>query len=137
MKEENINKLRFAVIDASLVASFLMPDEQGDFALKIFDRNTLGKLKLLSTFLLPFEVSNLLFAAVRSKRVDKNLALKLLKRFLKFKIELLPVDYERVLTTSIDCEISVYDASYLFLAEKEKLQLLTLDRRLKSFTDQN
>ena len=41
------------------------------------------------------------------------------------------VNYENVVDLAILHKLSVYDASYLFLAKKYKCRLMTLDKRLE------
>lgn len=125
------------VIDSSFVLCYLMPDEKDAQVQAIFDEYEAGKLKLISTFLLPFEVLNGLYAATVSKRIDLRLAKRLTAEFLIFPIKLVGVDYLETLSIAHRHSLTVYDASYLWLAKQKKLPLLTLDSHFKKLVKRN
>lgn len=119
-----------AVIDASFLLCYLLPDENIDKIQRVFDRYKKGELLLISTHLLYFEVLNGLNAAILSKRLDFSLAKELIYEFLKLTIRVEKVDYIDVFDTVVKNNISIYDAAYLQLAVIKKITLLTLDKRL-------
>lgn len=128
-KHENL-----AVIDASFILCYLLPDERiAQVESKINDFKQ-GTLKLISSQLLNFEISNGLYAAVLFKRINSQLATELLTQFLRLPIELENVNFEEALSLAVKRKISVYDASYAYLALSKDLHLLTLDKKLKTIT---
>ena len=119
------------VIDASAVLARLLPDEKTPREIKnIFRQYQSEKLVLVAPNLLPYEVGNALRSLTLSHRIPTDLAPALFEDFLNLRISYVEIDFNRVLSLAISAKISVYDASYLFLARKLNANLLTLDKRL-------
>ncbi|KKR84303.1 MAG: hypothetical protein UU32_C0047G0008 [Candidatus Woesebacteria bacterium GW2011_GWB1_41_10] len=120
------------VVDASIIIAAILPDEElqesfGEY-LGLFEN---GKISLISPEILKYEVANGLKSAFRQRRIDKNLAERLFQNFLKMGIRYVAIDYQEVLTVSLEeKDLSFYDASYVFLARANKCRFLTLDTRL-------
>lgn len=119
------------VIDASFLLAYLFPDEDIKKVQQVFDLYKAGKIKLIAPLILPFEIFNGLQSGILTKRVDKEIVEQLGGKFIELDIELREVEYLAVLALAIKSQISFYDASYLYLAKEHKLELLTLDERLK------
>lgn len=66
-----------------------------------------------------------------SKRIDEDKAKILTSDFQALDIKLQVIDLEETLYLSLEKNCSVYDASYLYLTQKNSIPLLTLDRKLK------
>lgn len=126
MLEENSKRF---IIDASFLVSYLLPDERTQHTEKIFKAYAQGEITFFSSPLLPLEVANSLRHAV-PKRITKEQAISLFDDFIDYKIELLPLDETEILALSLEHKLTVYDTSYLWLARKKKLPLLTLDTKL-------
>ena len=132
MQVGNINLPKSkAVVDASFVVSFLLPDESLETVTEVFYKNTEGNLTLISTTLLPYEVLNSLKFAFLRRRISKLLADKLARDFFKLLVDLEAVNFTEVFKLSLEKNITIYDASYLYLSLENKAPLLTLDRKLK------
>jgi len=114
-------KISTAVIDASYVMSWLLPDE---------NTPTKNPVKKLAPSLLTYEVVNALKSAVVQKRIDSIMAKELLKEFEGWEVRFLPVNMTEVMVLAIDNKLSGYDASYVWLAREKRCQLLTWDRGL-------
>lgn len=119
------------IIDASFVLAFLLPDERQTEAIEIFDQYTSGKIELIAPNLLPYEIINGLKGAVLRKRINFQTTTKLIEQFLELIIPTRDIDLEKVLEISVKKDLSVYDASYLWLAQVNKVPLLTLDQKLR------
>lgn len=128
---ENTKSSTF-VVDASFILSALLPDEHAAKTDIVFEKFASGKITLQSSFLLPFEVLNGLKIAILRKRITSKQARVLAKSFLGWDILLEKVEFLKVLALSLKEDITVYDASYLWLAQKEKIRLFTLDKNLAS-----
>lgn len=124
-----------SVIDASFVLDFLLPDEQTARVLDIFEDYKKKDVSFVSSPILQFEVTNSLKYAVGSKRITKQDASKILLIFLDLRIEFIEVDIKECLELSFERDLSVYDASYLYLSQKYDVPLLTLDKKLKSIVN--
>lgn len=119
-----------AVVDASYILAFLLPDEHIDRVDRVFDAYQEGKISLVSTLLLPFEVFNGLASAVKQKRLTQKSAVKLGQGFLELSIAFEPINYVDALELALNNKLSVYDGAYLLLAQQNRLKLLTCDDRL-------
>ena len=106
------------VLDASMVAAWLMPDEQTPETDALLD-------------LLRHEIRSLFLAAVKRRRVRENFLPWAMERFNQLPLRHLgPGDDHAVLTLARVHQLSAYDAAYLALAVSERAALATLDRKL-------
>jgi predicted nucleic acid-binding protein len=115
-------KTKWVVVDSSYILDLLFPDE--------------GKTKIrpgnmVAPRLLVYEVVNAIKMAIKRERIEEDLALALLAEFEEWRVELKDVELSRVLDLALKNDLSVYDASYLYLAKKMKCELLTWDRKLR------
>lgn len=117
------------VVDASMAACWLMPDE--------FDAIAVSALRLvdegdvIAPALWWFEVRNLLIMNERRGRLSNEQsedALALLQR-LKIGLDRFP-DEHKILNFASKHRLTVYDAAYLELAVRKEIPLATLDNRL-------
>ncbi len=120
------------VVDGSFLLAFLLPDEHTKQVDTFFEQLKTINIELIAPTILPYEVVNGIRFAVKSKRLDQALATKLIRVYLDLPVSLLSVDYGHVYTLSRKHNLTVYDASYLWLAKTKHLQLLTLDKTLQN-----
>ena len=119
------------VVDASLLAAWLLPDEASAGSEALFGR--LSDEIMLAPDLLRHEVRSLLVNAVRRKRVMSDHIPWALRRF-----DQLPIRYggagddRDVIGMAERHGLTPYDAVYLWLAREETVALATLDRRLRA-----
>jgi predicted nucleic acid-binding protein len=125
--------LMSAVIDASFVASLILPDEHNKKSEEML--LLASQSDILAPALWPFEVANLLIFAQRRKRISSALLPKL-----SDAIDALPVMVESPLTSrqrrdvialANEQDLTAYDSAYLELAMRSGSSLLTLDTKLK------
>ena len=114
------------VVDASFILSFLL-NENNKKVEKFFSDYKDGKISLISCSLLDYEIGNGLRSANLRKRLTKLEAEKLYQAYLRFEINKENINYSYVLKFALSRNISFYDASYIKLAQKLSLILLTLD----------
>lgn len=120
------------VIDASTALAFLLPDEREIKVDVLFKTLTEGKTEIFIPKLFYFEVANGLRSAVIRKRISFQLARKLLENLVKLRLEEKGTNWLKTFQIALEENISFYDASYLALARKEKIPLLSLDRLLSN-----
>lgn len=121
------------IIDASIVAKWLLPDEQeAETALQI-KQSFLNQIVVISVpSIIYYEVSNLLKSAVSTFRINRKQAIETYNAFLELdfgtytSIEFLKETLEK----SIKFDISSYDASYIALAELLNIPFYTADHKL-------
>lgn len=90
-----------------------------------------GHITLLAPTLLLYEITNGVKNAVVRERIPLAKATDLIDEFLKLSILLAHVDLAGVLTIAVKRNLSVYDASYVWLAREKGIPFLTLDAKLE------
>ncbi len=117
------------VVDASMAASWLLPDEKRPEASRAYAR--LADDEALVPYLWWYEIRNLFIIAERRGRIDSEqtrVALSLLSRLpIKFDHESLE---SALLYLAREHRLTAYDAAYLELAARYTLPLATLDHAL-------
>lgn len=129
--EENINSY---IIDSSFILAYLLPDEKSQNVQRFFDRLKQESITLLAPYILPFEVFNGIQTAIIRKRIKPQLAKKLQEQFMRFAVEPQEVDLMEISSIAQKYFLTIYDASYIYLAENLKIPLLTLDNKLIKLT---
>ena len=122
-----------AVMDASALMAALLPGEAASAAArKILDRFAGGTLNLIAPTLLPYEVANSLLMAERKKDrgVSKEAIDAIMESLGQLEIPLIQVPMGDTLSTARHYNCWAYDATYLALAEREKIPLIAADKRL-------
>jgi len=121
------------VVDASVVAGWLLEDESNAYTEHVAEQVQSG-VRLLAPNLLLWEVSNLLLTAEKRGRLDGSLAGPLLA-----KLAVLPWEWDKPAHFSVMDEtielgrsrgLTAYDAAYLRLAQERSLPLATQDKAL-------
>ncbi len=119
------------VVDASVTAAWLMPDEQNELAEHVFE------MLIDDTAIVPaiwwFETRNLLIINERRNRiaVERREGLLTLLSELPVQLDRAP-DEVRIMALARQHSLTVYDAAYLELAARMDIPLATLDRRLEA-----
>ena len=117
------------VLDASVAACWGLADE--DHAVAELAISMIQSDAALAPDLLWFELRNILMVAERRKRITEADTRQFLRRFADLGITLDRFPHEdAVLGLARSQRLSVYDASYLELAQRERLPLATLDKDL-------
>lgn len=118
------------VVDASIVAAWLLPDEDGSSAEGLLERVSNGET-LGAPWLFWAELRNILIVNERRGRLSGTSVDVFLHalRALPIQLDTSPTE-GRVLAMSRKHELSVYDALYLELALRLGVPLFSLDRRL-------
>ncbi len=125
--EENIDSY---IIDSSFILAHLMPDEKSQRVQDVFDRLKNEPIILFAPCILPFEVFNGIQTAIVRKRITPKLAKKLQEQFMKISIQLQEVNFMNISLIAQKHFLTIYDASYIYLAEKLNIPLFTLDKKL-------
>ncbi len=121
------------VIDASVILKWYLPDEEfAQKALNILYRHVSGEIALYAPTILPYEILNALIVAERMGRVNEEVTKNAFNAFLDLEINFLNpfLDYQGIISLARSFGRSVYDASYLAVANKRDIDFVTGDRRL-------
>jgi predicted nucleic acid-binding protein len=122
------------VVDASVVAKWVLPIEPyQENALQLKGDHVAGRIKLLAPTILPVEVTNALWKAVKLRRLSRQDAREAVDALGNAGLALCEFDWVQVSgALEIACRLdsAIYDAVYLFLAQKTKAQFITSDDTL-------
>ncbi len=121
------------VIDASVILKWYLPDEEfAQKALNILHRHVSGETALYAPTILPYEILNALLVAEKRGRVNEGVTQNAYNAFLDLEISFLNpfLDYQGVISLARSFNRSVYDASYLAVAENRNFDFVTGDKRL-------
>ena len=119
-----------AVVDASVIVKWYLKEAFTEQALKIRERFISGALQFIMPSILPFEVLNALkFSDVFNSKELQSIALSIEQ----YGFELYSLTGRFAQSTAkiaMDCNITIYDASYIALAEVYKAKLYTADEKI-------
>lgn len=124
-----------AVLDASVTATWLLPDEASEASRQVYARLRRGSLDLHAPELWLWECGNVIANGVKRGRLsgaDALLTWSVLDA-IRTRVELtspVPSQARAALVLAIDHGLSLYDAAYLWLALSLKLPLLSHDKAL-------
>lgn len=118
------------VVDASFILASLFPDEPSPGSDTVIGKYLDKEIELISSWIFELEVLNGLRAAQLSKRIGPKQGLNLAERFLKLGIKCQDIDPYETLKLSQETNLTVYDASYVWLARSKRVPLLTQDRKM-------
>jgi len=123
------------VVDACVAAKWVLPAAgEGllDQANRLMERHVKQDLQLLAPALIEAEIGNVLWKAVRCKRIGQAQAENSLRRFTELGIQTVPTFelLDRAFQIAVDCDRSFYDSLYIALALATKTELVTADERL-------
>lgn len=118
------------VLDASVVLKWFLPEEESPQAQKLRQAHLKGETFIYAPSLLIFEVAN---ALVTKKKLTESEVEKALSIF--FFTDLNFIEFSQILTnrtarTARKYELSIYDASYITLAQVLSSKFITADRKL-------
>ncbi|MDP3041083.1 MAG: type II toxin-antitoxin system VapC family toxin [Deltaproteobacteria bacterium] len=121
------------VLDASVILKwYLFDEEHGEKALEFLNRFVSDDLEIIAPALLEYEVINGLVAARKRGRLQEDLIVSAVEGFMNLGLRMVGLSglYSRVIHFCKAYNRSAYDASYLALAESEKISFITADETL-------
>jgi len=113
------------VADTSAIAAILFL-EPGYEAVK----DALSDCTLFAPALIRFELANVCLKKIRARSDERDALLQAFASFKDFGVHEIDVDFAETIRLAEAMKLSLYDASYLWLAGKMEIQLVTLDKRL-------
>jgi predicted nucleic acid-binding protein len=112
-------------VDASALAAVAFGESR---AVEVDAR--IARKTLLAPALLPFELVNVAWKKSRRQPATAEEISKQLGSILRVPVTVVAVDHEEALQLALLWGLSGYDASYLWVAWRRSVELVTLDRRL-------
>lgn len=124
--------MRGAVVDASVSAAWLLPDEATPQSEAALHATAILDIWVPAVWLL--EIGNLLLNAQRRKRIDdaKRRELVAAAAGLRLRVDREPVSMIDLDALAAQHRLSTYDAAYLELARRRGLPLATVDEALRA-----
>jgi predicted nucleic acid-binding protein len=127
--------VKICVVDASVAAKWLLPAAgEGllDQANRLVALHVRRELQLLAPDLIEAELGNVLWKAVRRKRISPAEAGNSLRNFAALAIQVIPTSdlLDQALHIAVACDRTFYDSLYVALALSTKTELITADERL-------
>lgn len=127
-----MKKYQTIILDSSVIAKWIFPEESSEIALVINDRFIAGQLSIAAPILLYYEINNILKSTFKSLRIKPAEALQAYEDFMKLNIVTYSSEslMKKALEIALEFDISSYDASYLALAEELQIPFVTSDQKL-------
>lgn len=122
-----------AVIDASVALKWQFEDEEASNMAMVFLEDFIdGKIDLISPTLFPYEILNAINVAINRKRIKEEAGYKAIHYINSLGVELRSLDdlIGSVFNMARRYGLSPYDCAYMVLAEKEKCEFFTGDKKL-------
>jgi predicted nucleic acid-binding protein len=114
------------VVDASAIAAIVFQEAEEKEM-----RERLRGLRLCAPYLLRFEIANVCLKKIRREPDRRMEIIEQHVASLNLPVEEFAVDTREVRSVAEDEKLSAYDASYLWLARRLGVELVTLDQRLQ------
>ena len=124
---------REVVIDGSVSASWLFPDEHTKASEKLLEKALGGTLRIVVPELWRYEMLNVLRTAVVRERIGEQVAMRALTLLRSIPVEIVPAEVQgqtAILTCALRLGLSAYDAAYFSLAEGRGIDLVSADHDL-------
>lgn len=123
------------VVDCSVAARWLLPDEATDYTDAVFD--LLNEQDAVVPALFLSEFTNVFLKLSRQRKLAPELALGAIQRYaaLGMQVDRNTPDPERLFTLANHYGLSAYDATYLELALRRGVPLACWDGGLRSAAD--
>jgi len=122
------------VVDASVLAKWILTGEPyEENALRVKDDSVKKIVELHSPGIVLYELGNVLWKALKKSRISNDDASKALDAITSMGVsfhELVPDDISKAFKVANLLNLTVYDASYLYLSSKLSIPLLTADEKL-------
>jgi predicted nucleic acid-binding protein len=115
------------VVDASAVSALLFGEPK---AARVVD--ALQGFRLAAPVLLDYEVSSVCLKKIHLYPERRDALLSAYRLLSSLSVDRYGVDAEATMLLAEETGLSIYDASYLWLARVLRAELVTLDRRLDS-----
>ncbi len=114
------------VIDASVIGAMIFAEPDQNIAQAMLT----GAADLYAPLLIDFEVANIALKKIRSQPSESDRIMSLYANYFDFSIAKPDIDFNAAILLAHQEKLSLYDASYLWLALDRNIDLITLDGKL-------
>lgn len=122
------------VADASVIVKWILSGEPyQENAVRLKEDVVSGVAELCAPSFVVEEVAKALWRAIKLERISREDAQEALKALNDMRIELYELDWFQIsegLSVACNLDLTIYDTSYLFLADKMKARFVTADKRV-------
>jgi predicted nucleic acid-binding protein len=122
-----------AVLDASVALKWQFEDEEATgTSMALLEDFVVGKIDLISLTLFHYEIVNAINVAINRKRMEETIGYRAINDITSMGIELRSFNdlIEPTFRMARKYGLSPYDCAYIALAEKEKCDFFTGDKKL-------
>ena len=125
------------VIDTSALVKHVIPAEYDDNLERIVSLHQESRIQLVAPNFLLVECANVLWKDASRTRESFENVIAALDDLRRINVRLVPQEdlLEDALRLALDMNITVYDALYCTLAQRESAEIITEDRRLRNALD--
>ncbi len=125
------------VIDTSVLVKYAIPAEYNDSVERIVSLHQESGIQLIAPDFIFVECANVLWKVARRVETPVEDVMERLDRLRRINIRLVSQAdlLKDALRLALDINITVYDALYCALAQRENAELITEDRRLRNALD--
>ncbi len=115
------------VVDASALAALLFGEPEAEAVAARLEGS-----RLLAPALLGYEIASVCLKKLRRDPRRRDALLAAFALYARMSIEIVEVDHADTLRLAEVVGLTIYDAAYLWLAQKLAAELVTLDKRLQT-----
>ena len=125
------------VIDTSALIKYVIAEDYSDIVRRIVSLHEASEIQLIAPSFLLVECANVLWKDALRAGGSIGDVITDLNNLRGINVRLIPQEdlLEDALRLALDMEITVYDALYCALAQRENAELITEDRRLRNALD--
>ena len=125
------------VIDTSALIKYVIAEEYSDLVRRIVSLHQASEIQLIAPSFLHVECANVLWKDALRIGIPIENVIAALNNLRGINIRLVPQEdlLEDALRLALDMNITVYDALYCALAQRESAEIITEDRRLRNALD--
>lgn len=124
--------MKSAVVDTSVVIKWFLDESGSKKAINIKDDHLKGKIRLCTLDLLLYEFTSAFknYSPVRNEEKEFNLAIAILQSLGIASYSIGFSELSSLFSLSRKLNLSIYDSSYILLAQKLSAPLYTADKKL-------
>ena len=122
--------MRICVVDASAMAALLFGEPRAEEVAEVLEG-----ARLTAPALLRFEMASVCLKKIVAYSELETRLMSAFDLLSRFAIDTVQVDHQATIALARESGLTIYDASYLWLARELKGELITLDERLAKEID--